>query len=185
MRNPIESTRLRLECLGPAALRALIARDYEAAGRLLGARVPEEMETLAPVFHVRLGQVEAAPAHEPWLTRAMVLAAERVVIGVAGFHGPPGGEWLEAYAPGAVEFGYTVFEAHRRRGYAAEAGAALIAWGRAHGADRFVLSIGPENAVSMRLAEKLGFERAGQWVHEARGLEYVYVLEASARAAGG
>lgn len=177
MRNPIESARLRLVCLGPAVLRALSARDYEAAGALLGARVPAEMETLEPVFHVRLGQLLAAPEHEPWLTRAMVLSSERVVIGVAGFHGPPGGEWLEAYAPGAVEFGYTVFESHRRQGYAAEAGAALIAWGKAHGADRFVLSIGPQNAVSMRLAERLGFERAGQWVHEARGLEYVYVRE--------
>ncbi len=177
MRDPIETARLRLVCLGPAALRALIERDHAAAGALLGARVPEEMQTLAPVFHVRLGQLQAAPAHEPWLTRAMVLSAARLVIGVAGFHGPPGGEWLEAYAPGAVEFGYTVFEAHRRQGYAAEAGAALIAWGRAHGADRFVLSIGPDNAVSMRLAERLGFERAGQWVHEARGLEFVYVRE--------
>lgn len=177
MRDPIESARLRLVCLGPAALRALIARDYEAAGRVLGARVPEAMQALEPVFHVRLGQLQAAPEHEPWLTRAMVLLAERAVIGVAGFHGPPGGEWLADYAPGAVEFGYTVFEAYRRQGYAAEAGAALIAWGQAHGADRFVLSIGPENAVSMRLAVKLGFERAGQWVHEARGLEYVYVRE--------
>jgi RimJ/RimL family protein N-acetyltransferase len=70
-----------------------------------------------------------------------------------------------------------VFEAHRRRGYAAEAGAALIAWGRAQGADRFVLSIGPGNAVSMRLAERLGFERVGQWMHAERGLEYGYVRE--------
>jgi RimJ/RimL family protein N-acetyltransferase len=168
---------LRLVCLNAEILRALLARDYEEAGRLLGARVPAEMETLTDVFHVRLGQLEAAPEHEPWLTRAMVLAAERRVIGVAGFHGPPGGEWLEAYAPGAVEFGYTVFEAPRRRGYAAEAGAALIAWGRAQGADRFVLSIGPGNAVSMRLAERLGFERVGQWMHAERGLEYVYVRE--------
>ena len=178
MRDPIASARLQLVCLGPDVLRALIARDHAAAGTLLDAQVPAEMQALEPVFHVRLGQLQAAPAHEPWLTRAMVLAAERRVIGVAGFHGPPGGDWLADYAPGAVEFGYTVFEAYQRRGYAAEAGAALIEWGRAHGADRFVLSIGPENAVSMRLALKLGFERAGQWVHEARGLEYVYVREA-------
>jgi RimJ/RimL family protein N-acetyltransferase len=168
---------LRLVCLSPEILRSLLARDYQAAGLRLGARVPADMETLEHVFQVRLGQLETAPEHEPWLTRAMVLAAESAVIGVAGFHGPPGGEWLEAYAPGAVEFGYTVFEAHRRRGYAAEAGAALIAWGRAHGADRFVLSIGPANSVSMQLAEKLGFVRAGQWMHAERGLEYVYVRE--------
>lgn len=175
MHEPIATARLQLLCLGPPALRALLARDYAAAGTLLGVSVPAEIATLAEVFEIRLGQLLAAPEHEPWFTRALVLTAERAVIGVAGFHGPPGGAWLEDYAPGAVEFGYTVFPAHRRRGYAAEAGAALIAWGKAHGADRFVLSIGPANEGSMRLAARLGFERAGQWMHESRGLEYVYV----------
>lgn len=177
MRAPIETARLRLECLGPALLRALLAHDYASAGLLLGAHVPLEMATLDDVFALRLSQLRAAPGDEPWLTRAMVLAAERIVIGVAGFHGPPGGDWLKDYAPGAAEFGYTVLAPYRRRGYAWEAGRALVEWGKAHGADRFVLSIGPENAASLRVAEKLGFERAGQWLHEERGLEYVYVRE--------
>lgn len=177
MRAPIETARLRLECLGPAVLRALLARDYAGASLLLGAHVPLAMSALDDVFALRLSQLRAAPGDEPWLTRAMVLAAERVVVGVAGFHGPPGGQWLEDYAPGAAEFGYTVLDRYQRRGYAFEAGSALVEWGRAHGADRFVLSIGPENAASLRLAEKLGFERAGQWMHETRGLEYVYVRD--------
>lgn len=177
MRAPIETARLRLECLGPALLRALLAHDYASASLLLGAHVPLETATLDPVFALRLSQLREAPAHEPWLTRAMVHAADRVVVGVAGFHGPPGGAGLEDYAPGAAEFGYTVLEPYRRRGYAFEAAAALVDWGKAHGADRFVLSIGPENAASLRLAGKLGFERAGQWMHESRGLEYVYVRE--------
>jgi RimJ/RimL family protein N-acetyltransferase len=177
MRAPIETARLRLECLGPAVLRALLAHDYARASLLLGAHVPLEMATLDEVFALRLSQLREAPGHEPWLTRAMVHAADRVVVGVAGFHGPPGRAWLEDVAPGAAEFGYTVLERYRRRGYALEAGAALVQWGLEHGADRFVLSIGPENAASLRLAEKLGFERAGQWMHETRGLEYVYVRD--------
>jgi len=36
--------------------------------------------------------------------RAIALRSERRVVGVIGFHGPPGGEWLRELAPGGVEF---------------------------------------------------------------------------------
>lgn len=172
----IESGRLRLPCLGVDVLRALIARDYTEAGRLLGARVPHEVLALEAVFELRLDQLERTPALEPWLTRALVLKSEQRMIGVGGFHGPPGAAWLDDYAQAAVEFGYTVFERDRRRGYATEAGRALLDWGRARGVQAFALSIGPGNAASLRLAGKLGFAKAGEWVHEERGLEHVYLL---------
>jgi RimJ/RimL family protein N-acetyltransferase len=48
-------------------------------------------------------------------------------------------------------------------------------WAREeHGVQRFVLSMGPGNLASRRVARRLGFERAGEWIHEKRGLEHVY-----------
>jgi ribosomal-protein-alanine N-acetyltransferase len=176
--DAIETHRLRLVTMGPAFLRASLAGDGAAAEALLRARLPAEWAELAPVFRMRLRQLEERPADEPWLTRAVVLAGEARVIGVCGCHGPPGGNWLRAFAPDGVEFGYTIFPADRRRGYAAEAAAALVRWAREErGVRRFVLSIAPGNVPSARLAAKLGFHRAGEWVHAERGLEHVWLLD--------
>jgi RimJ/RimL family protein N-acetyltransferase len=171
----IQSDRLRLPTLGPAFLRASLAGDTAAAEELLEARLPRAWDELAPVLRMRLRQLEEQPEHEPWLTRAVVLAGEARVIGVCGFHGPPGGAWLRPFAPGGVEFGYTIFPDDRRCGYAAEASEALVRWAREEGVRRFVLSIGPDNLPSARLAAKLGFRRVGEWVHEVRGLEHVWL----------
>ena len=110
-----------------------------------------------------------------WLSRAVVLASEQRAVGITGFHGPPGGAWLRDFAPDGVELGYTIFPGDRRRGYAAEAARALIAWAaQEHGVASFVLSIAPGNDASIRLAAKLGFAPVGEWVHPERGRELVY-----------
>jgi ribosomal-protein-alanine N-acetyltransferase len=161
--------------MGPDLLRALIAGETASAEVLLGARFPDEIFELVDVFRIRLGQLEAAPADEPWLLRAIVLAAEARVIGVTGFHGRPGGVWLRDFAPDGVEFGYTIFEGDRQRGYAAEASEALVAWAtQEHGVRSHVLSIAPANEASIGVARKVGFEEVGEWVHPDRGRELVY-----------
>ena len=173
--DAIDTERLRLCPLDAACLRASLGGDTAEVERRLGARLPAEWEDLTDVLRLRLGQLEQAPDQAPWLTRAVVLRREARVIGVAGFHGPPGGDWLRDVAPGGVEFGYTIFPADRRSGYAAEAGGGLMRWAHEqHGVRRFVLSIGPENHASAALARKLGFARTGEWIHEKRGLEHVY-----------
>jgi RimJ/RimL family protein N-acetyltransferase len=172
----IETARLRLPTLGRELLRASLAGDLPAAERKLGARLPADWLEMAEVFRMRLAQLEQEPELEPWLARAVVLEREGRAIGVAGFHGPPGGEWLRDHAPDGVEFGYTIFPADRRRGYAAEASRGLMRWAHEqHGVRRFVLSIGPKNHASAGLAASLGFRRAGEWLHEERGLEHVYL----------
>lgn len=177
MAHTIDSARLRLVTLGPELLRALIAAEVATAEALLGAPIPDALFELIDVFRMRLGQLEAVPEDEPWLLRAIVLAAEARVIGVTGFHGRPGGEWLRDFAPDGVEFGYTIFEGDRRRGYAAEASEALVAWARQeHGVRSHVLSIAPDNAASIGVARKVGFAKVGEWVHPARGQEIVYRL---------
>jgi hypothetical protein len=66
------------------------------------------------------------------------------MIGHIGCHTAPNAEYLRAIAPGAVEFGFTVFPDFRRQGYAREASVALMTWAhQTHGVSRFVLSIPP------------------------------------------
>jgi len=174
--DAIATRRLALVEMAPDFLRASLAGDTARAEALLGARLPAEWGELAHVLALRLRQLEATPGLEPWLTRAVVLAAERRVVGVCGFHGPPGGDWLHAFAPGGVELGYGIVPAERGRGFATEAAGALVRWAHAnHGVRRYLLSIGPDNAASAAVATKLGFRRVGAWVHDVRGLEHVWV----------
>lgn len=91
------------------------------------------------------------------------------MIGHVGFHGPP--------KDAAAEMGYTIFPAYRGKGYATEAVQGLMAWGRAHGVERFVLSISPGNAPSLAVARRLGFKRVGRQIDEEDGLEYVFELK--------
>jgi RimJ/RimL family protein N-acetyltransferase len=123
---------------------------------------------------MRIQQVEENSSWAPWLLRSIVRRSDRMLIGTVGFHGPPGSHVLEFESAGVVEFGYTVIEGFRRHGYATQAARALMDWGAALGARRFVLSIAPENRASRRVAEKLGFEFEREYVHESRGKENLF-----------
>lgn len=57
-----------------------------------------------------------------------------------------------------AEMGWVLGRPAQGKGYAFEAARAAMEWGRAHlDVDRFTALIAPENAASIRLAEKLGF----------------------------
>jgi RimJ/RimL family protein N-acetyltransferase len=97
------------------------------------------------------------------------------MVGHIGFHTQPGADYLRELAPGGIEYGYTVFSAFRRQGYAREACEALMQWAyQAHQVTRFVVSIRPDNIPSRRLADQLGFKRIGSHVDEEDGLEDIY-----------
>jgi RimJ/RimL family protein N-acetyltransferase len=49
-----------------------------------------------------------------------------------------------------------------------------MAWARQQGVTRFVLSISPTNAPSVRIANRLGFVKIGSQMDEADGLEEIY-----------
>lgn len=100
------------------------------------------------------------------------------MVGHLGFHTPPDPDYLREFAPGAVEFGYSVYAPFRRQGYAREACAALMQWAfEQHQVKRFVVTIQPNNIASVRLAETFGFRRIGSHVDEVDGLEDIYLLE--------
>jgi RimJ/RimL family protein N-acetyltransferase len=84
------------------------------------------------------------------------------VVGRAGLYYPP--DW-----PG-LEVGWTVAREHWGKGYAAEAGRRACEWGHEQLGVRHIHSlIHPENASSIRVAEKLGEALEGR--HRTRGFE--------------
>ncbi|MDX6475781.1 MAG: hypothetical protein QOH95_1292 [Gaiellaceae bacterium] len=97
----------------------------------------------------------AAHAFGPWA----VLEGTRFV-GFAEVH--RAGEGIGGIAPDEVEVGWVIADGDRGRGFATEAMRAAIddAWTRA-GADHLVAYIRPENVISLRVAEKLGFSLRG------------------------
>ena len=102
------------------------------------------------------------------------------MVGHIGFHTSPGPEYLEAWVPGAVEFGITIYAPFRRRGYACEASRALMNWAHVvHGTAKFVMTIAPSNVPSQRLARTLGFEMIGTHQDEVDGIEDVFSLSLS------
>jgi len=179
----IETDRLLLIPMTPAFLGASLASDTAAAESELGFRVPPAWLEEQWLMRLRLDELHENPAAQPWLLRAICLPHERAMVGHIGFHGPPGSPHLQSIAPGGVEIGYTVFPAFRRRGYAGEACAGLIAWAAAeHGIHRFVLSISSHNVPSMAIARRLGFRKVGSHIDEIDGPEDVWLREIDAPA---
>ena len=137
------------------ALRARELVDYSVPADFPGGA--------AEVLEIRRVQLAADPQRAPWSVRAIVRRDDRVMVGFVNFHGPPGINDIEA--DGAAELGWTVFPEHRRRGYATETARRLMDWAREeHGVRRFISSTTPDNLPSLRVHEKLGFRRTGQFV---------------------
>ena len=170
------SERLEMVPLIPAFLRAVLKHDLTEAEGILGLSLPEGLLDSTDVMSLRLQQLEAEPRFQPWSLRAMALRERRVMVGHIGCHTAPGAEYLRPYAPGGVEFGFTVYPPFRRQGYAREASMALMHWAhQVHGVTRFVLSIRPDNTASQALAAGLGFVHIGSHIDEVDGLEDILV----------
>ena len=169
----IQTRRLDLIPLSPATMRAALAGDRPRMGQLLGVSVPASWEVRREALELRLHQLEADPALQPWLIRGISLRAEGLLIGDIGFHSEPVA--ASGSAPKSVELGYSIIESHRRCGYAREAAEALMQWACAqHGAQRFLLSISPENQPSRALAAKMGFQKVGSKIDEQDGPEDIF-----------
>ena len=172
----LRSDRLELISLAPAFVRALLAGRRRDAELTIDAAMPPEWpdEHDARFLRIRADQMERDPDARRWLVRAVVLRSARpVMVGHAGFHGPPGVNG--AAAADAVEVGYTIFPPYRRRGYATEVAATLLAWARREeGVRHFIASVGPENAPSLAIVRKLGFTQTGEQWDDEDGLELVF-----------
>lgn len=119
------------------------------------------------VVQLRLAQVVAKPALEPWLLRAVVLRSEAIAVGFCTFHDEPNER-------GVVELGYEIVPAYRRRGFAREVAHAMAAWAATHGAGTLRASISPDNAASIALVRSEGFRQIGEQIDDEDGLELVF-----------
>ena len=174
----IYSPRLDLIAMSPAFLNASFKGDLETASPLIDLIIPSEWLEAKWLMEMRLVKLRENPALEPWLLRAIALRETRTMIGFIGFHTLPGADYLNSYAPGSVEFGYTIFADYRRKGYASEAAGALMDWAtREHDVTRFVVSISPINKPSLRLAQKFGFRKVGTATDIEDGVEDVFLRE--------
>ena len=130
-------------------------RDRDGLESRLGAQVPQEWpgQDLREFLPLYAWQLQAEPAQLGWGIWLMIHAAERMVIGDAGFKGKPGSE-------GTVEIGYSVLPAYRGQGFATEAARALVEWALAQrDVRRIIAECSPDNAASIRVLEKLGMQR--------------------------
>lgn len=179
--RPIVTARLVLAVLPAEALAALAENDVARASSLAGCDLsgfPEEERGIARLRHADLA---ADPEYLPWSLRAMCLRPEMLFAGYCNFHSRPNPAYLQPLAPDAVELGYYVLPAFRRRGLAAEAARGMMAWARdVHGVRRFVVSIDPGNRASCGLARKLGFVRIGSHIDAEDGYEDIYCLDSEA-----
>lgn len=174
----IHSERLNLISMTAEFLEASLNRDVQAVTQWLGSTPPDEWLQTQDWPQMRLQQLRADPVLQPWLLRAVILRATGEMIGHVGFHTAPNPDYLQPYAPGGVEMGYTIYPAFRQQGYATEAVAALMAWAtQEHRVSRFVLSISPRNLPSRRIAAHFGFRKVGSHVDEIDGPEDIFLLE--------
>ncbi|MEU1623166.1 GNAT family N-acetyltransferase [Streptomyces sp. NPDC005722] len=125
------------------------------------------------VWRYRLDQLASDPGSAGWLTRAVVAEPEGVVVGYAGFHGPPDGA-------GMVEIGYSVAPGHRRQGYARATLTELMRRAAAEAAVRTVrVTISPGNTASLATISGFGFVEVGEQWDEVDGLELVLEVPAA------
>jgi [ribosomal protein S5]-alanine N-acetyltransferase len=177
MNDPILTARLALHTLSLAVLEASLLEDAAEVGRLLGFPPAPEWYDARHVMQMRVEQLRRDAAIQPWLLRAVLERESGRMVGHAGFHTRPGPDYLERYAPGGVEMGYTIYPEFRRRGYAREVCGGLMAWAqREAGVTSFVLSIRPDNEPSQRIAAHFGFRKVGMEVDDIDGPEDVLVL---------
>jgi RimJ/RimL family protein N-acetyltransferase len=162
--------------MSPELMRAVVARDWPAAGRLLGATFPEEWRSDAWAWLPKwLESVQRDPALVPWGPHLLLaeVGGERTVVGEAGFHGRPD-------AAGVAEFGYMTVSTHRRRGYAEEAVRALFRWAESEpGVRTFRATVHPDNGASIALLRKLEFAETGRQRHPERGPELIFERNAA------
>lgn len=168
----IRTPRLDLILLTPETIGAILSgRDSSIDGVPIAEAWVRESDG---VLRRRLDQATRDPGCAPWLLRAMVHRDTRELVGRIGFHGAPGTNALGA--ADAVELGYAVQPAFRRQGFAEEAIRGLLAWAKAQGISRSLISVGPANDPSLTLAAKLGFAEVARVDDEEDGPEIVFEL---------
>ena len=148
------------------AMDALLAGDLARASDLAGVELTAYILDHDWLWRIRTEQIRRNPPAAEWVARAAVV--DGVVVGHAGFHGPPDEN-------GMVEVAYSVDPAFRRRGYATAMLGAALAWAASDPAVRTVrASISPDNTASLATIRPFGFVQVGEQWDEEDGLELLF-----------
>ena len=169
MTDRLETGRLILHRLHADGLDAWLGGNRITLENRTGARFPAAMEP-PPLFDDMaalrdlLRRYAGDPAWSSWL---MVARTNGAAAGMAGF----------GRSEGAVVAGYSVYPALQRMGLATEGLQALLAWlFEQSDVDRVRVTMPPDNAPSIRVAEKLGMQLVGKGQDEEAGEVLVYEL---------
>ncbi|GLW30408.1 GNAT family N-acetyltransferase [Actinoplanes regularis] len=163
---------IRFVKLCPTALSALIDGDLDAASQAVETPLSRYLVDENWLWRIRLADIEQNPEAADWIARAAIADPEGIVVGHAGFHGPPD-------ADGIVEVAYSVDPEHRRKGYAKAMLRALLE--RADADPRVTAvraSIRPDNLGSRATIKGFGFRKIGEQWDPEDGLEDVYLRTA-------
>ena len=171
----LETPRLALREIVPADAAALLRLYREpSVSRYLGPPPPSEADELANIHQHRADYYQAR-GFGLW---AVVLRAEpHVLIGRCGLLVSTIADRVE------TELSWVIAPAHQGLGLATEAAAGVRDHARnTLGEHRLVAVIAPDNAASIRVAEKLAMTPAGDVEYKALGRAHLYVSERAANA---
>ncbi|MFH9735046.1 GNAT family N-acetyltransferase [Streptomyces sp. NPDC017260] len=160
--------------LSGGAMAALLDGDLAEAGRVAGVSLTEYFLTDGArwLWRFRLDQMAADPGRARWMVRQAVVGDKGLVVGHAGFHGPPD----EA---GMVEIGYSVAPDFRRQGYARSVLIELLRRAAAESTVTTVrAAISPDNVASLATIAGFGFVEVGEQWDEEDGRELVFEVPA-------
>jgi RimJ/RimL family protein N-acetyltransferase len=167
MATPLETRSLRLVPHAPEHLRDLIRGPefYAESSGLVPAKGLRDFIVSDDVSSEWLAILENATGADPWrFGFALVHKESGMVIGNAGFTGPPD-------ATGVVEIAYGVVPDFQGRGYATEAANALVGWAAKNGRVAVVRAHTlPERNASTRVLEKCGFRFVEEFTHPTDGV---------------
>jgi ribosomal-protein-alanine N-acetyltransferase len=167
--NPAKLTtaRLRLVPHEPEHLRALIrgTEFYERSSGMRAAQGLRDFIVSPDVSAEWRAALETATEADPWRYGfALIHRESSIVIGSAGFAGPPD-------ANGVVEIAYGVVPDYEGNGFATEAAQALIAYAEADERVRAICAHTlPQRNASTRILEKCSFRRMGEINHPSDGV---------------
>ncbi|MFI7108874.1 GNAT family N-acetyltransferase [Nonomuraea sp. NPDC050227] len=160
---PTSPKQVRFVELSSTAMSALLDGDLATASDAAGVALTDYFVTDRArwLWRIRIDQMAADPDQAPWMARQAVTGPEGVVIGHAGFHGPPD----EA---GMVEIGYAVAPEFRRQGYGRAILIELLHRAAAEPTIKTVrATISPDNAASLATIAGFGFVKVGEdWDEE-------------------
>ena len=170
---------MRFVAMSSAAMTALLDGSLAEASRQAGVALSPYFLTgdALRLWRRRVSQIAADPDSARWVARAVLAEPEGVVVGHAGFHGPPD-------QTGMVEVAYSVDPGYRRRGYARAMLRELLRRAAAEpGVSTVRATISPGNVASLATISGFGFTEIGEQWDEEDGRELIFeiVLRTSPR----